>query len=80
MMDINQVLLSGDVERFHSNPGIAKQKNSEHQWGVALLCQHFNPLCSKGIILAALTHDAPELFTGDLPATIKWSNPEIKLS
>lgn len=77
-MNISKVLESGDVERFHSNPGITKQRNSEHQWGVAMLCQHFNPKCRKEVLLAAMTHDAPELITGDLPATFKWSNPEVK--
>lgn len=77
-MKIKKIMQSGGVERFHSTPGITKQRNSEHQWGVALLCQHFTPDCRKEVILAAMTHDAVELITGDIPSPFKWSNKEIK--
>lgn len=77
-MDITNVLLSGDVTRFHNVPNITAQKNSEHSWGVALLCQYFDPYCSKNLILNALTHDCAELYIGDIPATTKWEYPEIK--
>lgn len=78
-MDINNVLISGDVERFHQCTGMTKQRNSEHQWGVALLVQHFDKQCRKEVILAALTHDATELVLGDIPAPTKWTIPEIKV-
>lgn len=77
-MDIESILISGHVERFHAAPGITKQKVSEHSWGVALLCQHFNPDCSKALILAALTHDCAELVMGDMPASFKMDNPEVR--
>lgn len=77
-MNIIKLLESGDVERFHQCTGMTKQKLSEHQWGVALLIQKFFPDCHKHVILAALTHDSAELVTGDIPATTKWSVPEIR--
>lgn len=77
-MDIKNVLMSGDVERFHAVPGITKQKLSEHQWGVSILVQHLYPNCRKEVVLTALTHDVPELVTGDIPATFKWSYPEVR--
>lgn len=77
-MDIINVMISGDVTRFHAVPGISPQSVSEHSWGVAILCQAFTPKCRKDVILAALTHDCAELITGDIPATLKWENMDIK--
>lgn len=77
-MEIHDVLKSGDVERFHNAVGISKQLNSSHSWGVALLCQYFDPNCSKELILAAIVHDCAEFKTGDLPAPVKWKYPEIR--
>lgn len=75
---IEELLQSGDVTRFHSVPNMPSQKNSEHSWGVAVLCWYFKPDCSRNLILKALTHDCAELITGDTPATVKWTDPKIK--
>lgn len=77
-MDIDNILASGDVERFHSVPGMVKQDIANHSWGVALLVQYFDPNCRKELLLAALTHDCAELKTGDIPADVKWENPDLK--
>jgi 5'-deoxynucleotidase YfbR-like HD superfamily hydrolase len=77
-MNIRNVLHSGDVVRFHNHVGINKQKTSEHQWGVALIVEHIYPEGSKALLLAALTHDAAEYYMGDIPAPVKWDNPELK--
>ena len=77
-MNIDKVLESSNVSRFHAVPGLAPQTIAQHSWGVAMLCQYFNPDCSKDLILAALTHDCTEMVTGDTPATAKWESPELK--
>lgn len=77
-MNIKTILNSGNVVRFHNHAGIDKQKNSEHEWGTALIVQHIFPECSKELLLAALTHDAHEYFTGDIPFPVKQSCPELK--
>lgn len=77
MMNIRNVLHSGDVVRFHNHVGIEKQKNSEHQWGVALILHFIYPSCSKHLLVAALTHDAAEYFTGDIPFPTKAACPEL---
>lgn len=76
-MNIKNILASGGVVRFHQQVGVHKQQNSEHQWGVALIVQHISPKCSKELLLAALTHDAAESFTGDSPFPIKKECPEL---
>lgn len=76
-MNLRNILHSGEVVRFHAHTGMEKQKNSEHQWGVAMILQHIYPECSKTCLLAALTHDAHEYFTGDIPAPTKWKNPAL---
>jgi 5'-deoxynucleotidase YfbR-like HD superfamily hydrolase len=77
-MNIRNILHSGDVVRFHNHVGIDKQKTAEHQWGVALIVEHIYPEGSKTLLLAALTHDAAEYYIGDIPAPVKWDNPELK--
>lgn len=76
-MEIKTILNSGDVVRFHNHSGIDKQRISEHQWGVALILEHIYPESTKGVILAALTHDAHEYYIGDIPAPVKWETPEL---
>jgi len=77
-MNIRKILQSGNVVRFHNSIGMDKQKNSEHEWEVALILQHIYPDCSKQLLLAALTHDAAEYFTGDIPFPTKQASPELK--
>jgi len=77
-MNIRKVLQSGDVVRFHNSIGMDKQKNSEHEWEVALILQYIYPQCSKELLLAALTHDSAEYYTGDIPFPIKQASPELK--
>jgi len=77
-MNIRKILQSGNVVRFHNSIGMDKQKNSEHEWEVALILQHIYPQCSKELLLAALTHDAAEYYTGDIPFPIKQASPELK--
>lgn len=78
-MDISNLLLSGDVERFHTCSGLSNQRVSEHSWGVALFCEYLDPNCSKYVLLVAMTHDCAEMVTGDIPSTAKWREPKLKV-
>jgi 5'-deoxynucleotidase YfbR-like HD superfamily hydrolase len=42
-----------------------------------MILQYLDPNVSKEAILRALTHDVAELFTGDVPAPVKWDNPDL---
>lgn len=77
-MNIRNLLHSGEVARYHNHAGVDKQKNSEHQWACALIVQFLYPSCPKNLLLAALTHDAAEYYTGDTPFPAKQDSPELK--
>jgi HD domain len=61
---------SGKVRRFHTTYGI-DQTTADHQWGVALFILRHNPTASRALLVAALTHDMPEIGTGDSPGPAK---------
>jgi len=64
------------VKRFHTVPGECETVG-HHSAGVALLIATLNPLASTALLKAALTHDLHEWITGDVPAQVKWANPEL---
>lgn len=72
----DQWYLSGKVGRYHTHYGI-DQTNADHQWGVALFILLYHPNPSRSLLIAALTHDMPELITGDPPAPSKRFFPEL---
>lgn len=66
------------VKRYHTLDCHVSETVGHHSANVALLC----PIIADGevsavLLLAALTHDSTEQFTGDVPATTKWANPEL---
>lgn len=48
-----------------------------HSYAVSILIDQLWPDSSKQLIMAALYHDVPEMVLGDIPATAKWSFPEV---
>lgn len=72
-MQISRVLDSGYVQRYHTNPELARigQQNSAHQWGASMILLHIYPEASKELLTYVLTHDVGELGTVDLPGPFK---------
>lgn len=68
---------AGLVKRHHTNPSDAVQTIGHHSWGVAMILDHILPEASKTVLLAALRHDVPERWTGDVPAPIKWKHQAL---
>ena len=81
MKDLNalyRVMTSGDVKRYHTKPTIGEQSNATHCWGVAVIAVYLEPEISAKLLLNTLLHDVGEIDTGDIPATVKWANPDLK--
>ncbi len=80
MTDMNNLfnmIRGGAIKRYHTLETIGEQSVASHSWGVAMILQYLEPNVSKEAILRALTHDVAELFTGDIPAPVKWANPDL---
>lgn len=74
---------AGEVKRLHTVPTIRNQTVGEHTYGTMIIAmelislnhgraaQHMCSLSTVGILYTLLTHDAPEVTTGDMPAPTK---------
>ena len=67
----------GEVSRMHTVPHIGEYSVASHSYGVVSLILALHPQPSVALIQTALWHDAPEHYTGDVPAHAKWDFPEI---
>ena len=60
---------AGSVNRCHTIKIIGTQDVAQHSYNVAMIIVALTKgLCSSTLLQAALTHDTPELWTGDIPA------------
>lgn len=75
------IMEGGSVVRYHTRPGIKPDTDAHHSHGVAMLCEILSGGCGEGVLygakasanllMAALTHDLGEQFTGDISAPAK---------
>lgn len=70
---------AGAVQRYHTKRLLQPQSVAAHTWGVALvlLWLYAPEPVPSAVMSAALTHDVPEVFTGDTPAPVKWRIPAL---
>ena len=72
-------LEAGRVLRYHAVPSVGSQNIAHHSWGVAVICLYLTGgKASSELLVEALMHDTAELFTGDIPFTVKRDRPDIK--
>lgn len=64
------------VERCHTLPHTGSYNLGVHQYGVATLCHLLWP-DNHALTVAALYHDVPERWTGDVPSQVIRDNPEL---
>lgn len=66
---------SGCVKRWHCNMDKGLRESGDntgsHSHRVAMLILMLHPLPSAHLLACALTHDTPEVFTGDMPGPMK---------
>ena len=76
-----------NIKRWSLMRNSYEENVQEHSHMVAVLAhalavirnQYFNGTVDEGAVaVAALYHDASEIFTGDLPTPVKYANPEIR--
>ena len=75
---IVQTRLGGRTERCHGIPHQGSYSNAMHQWGVAMLMQALWPEDFPRLALHCLSHDVPEAWVGDVPATTKRYSPGLR--
>jgi len=78
MRDFGALYRAGAVERFHTMPTHQRQTIADHSWGVIMIVLAISNDPSVNLIKAAATHDLAESVTGDLPATVKWDEPQLR--
>lgn len=66
-----------NVKRFHTTHRTQEETVGHHSANVASLLLAIDPDISRACLVAALMHDVPEGYTGDVPAPVKWAHPEL---
>jgi 5'-deoxynucleotidase YfbR-like HD superfamily hydrolase len=70
---------AGSVLRYHAAPTVRPQTVGHHSFGVAVIVIYLTSGdASANLLKAAVLHDTAELFTGDIPFTVKRDNADIK--
>lgn len=69
--------LSGKVRRYHAWPTLQTQTVADHSWRVATLLIEVFGLTRAEVLVYALYHDCGEMFSGDLPYTVKTVVPGL---
>jgi hypothetical protein len=75
---IRQTRAGGRTERCHGIPHQGSYSNAQHQWGVAMLMHALWPEDFPRLALHCLSHDVPEAWVGDMPATTKRYSPGMR--
>ncbi len=67
------------VKRYHTVDTVVGETVGHHSANMAILCVLLSEeKPSAALLMAALTHDMAEQFTGDIPTTAKWESKELK--
>lgn len=75
---IVQTRAGGRTERCHGIPHQGSYNCAQHQWGVAMLMHALWPEDFPRLALHCLSHDVPEAWVGDVPATTKRYAPGLR--
>lgn len=61
------IYTSGNTRRWHAEDIIGEQRVSSHTWGMTAIVLILHPDPSADLLRAITFHDAPEVFSGDIP-------------
>lgn len=76
-MNIPEIRKAKLVRRFHTCERIREETVGHHSANVAVLVKWLDPEATADMLLYALMHDWPEVYTGDVPAPAKWNHPVL---
>lgn len=74
---ISELRAGNNVKRFHTTHRTQEETVGHHSANVCAILLRLVPDCSREMLVAALMHDIPESYTGDVPAPFKWDHPDI---
>jgi hypothetical protein len=69
----------GSVQRCHARQMLRPYSVAQHSFNLMGLISQFHPEPSAKLLQAALWHDVPERFTGDIPTPVKVLAPNIRV-
>ena len=75
---ITEIRSGMNVKRFHTTHRTQEETVGHHSANVCAMLLRLDPEVSRDLLVAALMHDVPEVYTGDVPAPFKWENPDVK--
>lgn len=75
---ITEIRNGFNVKRFHTTHRTQEESVGHHSANICGILLRLDPSCSRELLVVALMHDVPEVYTGDVPAPFKWDNPDIK--
>jgi 5'-deoxynucleotidase YfbR-like HD superfamily hydrolase len=70
--------LAGQVRRYHVWPTITQPTVASHCWRVATILVEIFGLPRADVLYYALHHDSGELWSGDVPFTVKAKTPGLR--
>lgn len=80
-MQIRTLIRSGNCQRWHQNPDMARtgETLAQHQWTVASLILALHPAPYLELVREALWHDVGEVAVGDLSGPFKAAQPRLAM-
>ena len=73
-------LNAGKIRRWHTLPIIGEQTVADHTYGVCQILRYiYDNRCPPCLLNAALDHDVPEYYTGDVPFGAKKGSHSLRV-
>jgi len=73
-------LQAGKIKRWHTHPIIGEQTVADHTYGVVQILRYlYQNKCPPCLLTAALDHDVPEWYTGDIPFGAKEGSHSLRM-
>jgi len=78
--DLRLTREANKVLRFHGSPRHQQETIGHHSANVCAILMWLEPDCRKELLVFALMHDWPEVYTGDIPYPAKSDSEQLKMA